>query len=210
MQSSQSVYRFSQHPLLLDMVSGKLSSQLFQQFSSQDVLFLDTFSRAYCELALRCTNFETFHKLLLLAKSTAEERQQLASLVPSEASSTGATNAYIRFLQANLQKSWSPFACMAAMVPCMKLYAYIGEQKRKDLGHGNFDSTTHPYQWWITFYASEDFQQSTRIAEELLDYCETEYLEEALQTYIQAMYFEKQFFDNSLLPLHENLHPKED
>ncbi|GJQ09031.1 hypothetical protein GpartN1_g822.t1 [Galdieria partita] len=223
---SQSVYRFSeicfikaktivddclQHTLLADIVTGKLSSQLFQQFSSQDVLFLDKFSRAYCELALRCENFETFHKLLLLAKNTAEERQQLATLFPNRTLPTGATNTYIRFLQTNLRKSWSPYACMAALVPCMKLYAYIGEQKWKEFLELNLDSTTHhPYQWWIKFYSSEHFQQATRIAEELLDNCETEYLDEAQQTYIQAMYFEKQFFDNSLLPLHENLHTKED
>lgn len=77
-------------------------------------------------------------------KSTAEERQQLASLFPKKTIGTSATNAYIQFLEANLHKSWSPFAAMSAMVPCMKLYAYIGQQKSKELSTWNVDSTAHP------------------------------------------------------------------
>lgn len=42
---------------------------------------------------------------------------------------------------------------VAALVPCMRLYAFLGTE----LGRGR-DLTGHPYRDWIETYASQDFQ----------------------------------------------------
>lgn len=44
---------------------------------------------------------------------------------------------------------------LAAMTPCMRLYAFLGKEM---LGLLDTSETSHPYKKWIDNYSSEDFQ----------------------------------------------------
>ena len=53
---------------------------------------------------------------------------------------------------------------VAAMTPCMRLYAYLGGELR-----GQCSTQEHPYRRWIEAYSGEDFRALTARLERLLD-----------------------------------------
>ncbi|GAQ81476.1 hypothetical protein KFL_000810180 [Klebsormidium nitens] len=80
---------------------------------------------------------------------------------------------------------------IAALVPCMRLYAFLGTELRRGR-----DLTGHPYREWIETYASQDFQASASKLEAVLDsVCGQDTSFEALSpTYRTAMLLELDFF----------------
>ena len=63
------------------------------------------------------------------------------------------------------EKTRFPFTgeIMAAMTPCMRLYAYLGQE----LAAG--DHSQNPYREWIETYSSEEFEALATELESLLD-----------------------------------------
>ena len=72
-----------------------------------------------------------------------------------------ATSAYTDFL---LRVAWhgSLAEVMAAMVPCLRLYAHIGNELTTSL------HPEHPYEDWIKTYSSDEFRQLCVRLESLL------------------------------------------
>ena len=70
---------------------------------------------------------------------------ELKDVIPNRA-----CESYTDFL---LHTAWhtSPSETLAAMTPCMRLYAYLGSELAPD------SSDNHPYQLWIATYSSEKF-----------------------------------------------------
>ena len=73
-----------------------------------------------------------------------------------------ACGAYTDFL---LRTAWqaSLAEIVAAMTPCMRLYAYLGGELARTCG------PQHPYRRWIEAYSGEEFQGLAKRLEELLD-----------------------------------------
>ncbi|MQM05619.1 hypothetical protein Taro_038438, partial [Colocasia esculenta] len=84
---------------------------------------------------------------------------------------------------------------VAAMTPCMRLYAFLGTEILKLLG---LDVSSHPYKKWINTYASPDFEASALQIEELLDKLSISLTGEELDVteklYRQAVKLEIEFF----------------
>ncbi len=77
---------------------------------------------------------------------------------------------------------------VAAMTPCMRLYAFVGQQLASQ-GIPN-----RQYSDWIRTYSSSQFETSTRNLENLVDrYVED--LDLVEQGYYYALFCEKDFFD---------------
>jgi thiaminase/transcriptional activator TenA len=76
----------------------------------------------------------------------------------------------------------------AAMTPCMRLYAYLGQQLS---AHTNPES---PYREWVETYSSAEFEALARRLEALLDRYGSDHDRLAV-LYHQAMELELRFFD---------------
>jgi thiaminase (transcriptional activator TenA) len=160
------------HPFLRRLSDGSLSLDVFRRYVAQDAFFLRAFTTAYAVAAAKSTdNFEhvrLFHQLMggvldelkLHGEYAARLGVDLHSVTPYPV-----TLAYTDFL---LRTAWHEPVdhTIAAMAPCMRLYAF--------LGRGIADRhvpllADHAYRRWIETYSSGEFEQLARGLESLLD-----------------------------------------
>ena len=89
-------------------------------------------------------------------------------------------------------------ACAAAMVPCMRLYAHIGQQLKAAAAEPGAPSAG-AYQEWIDTYADAGFEELAATLERLLDRytfsASAERVVELRDLYVKAMELELDFFD---------------
>ncbi len=155
------------HPFVRGIASGALARRRFQIYVAQDAYFLDAFARAYALALARCPDREglaVFVDLLVgvfdelrLHRGYAERWQ--ISLAPEPLAST---SAYCDFLLRTA--SLEPVGhTIAAMTPCMRLYAFLGQELAAKL-----DPET-PYREWVETYASADTEALASRLEGLLE-----------------------------------------
>ena len=150
------------------LAAGTLERDAFRQYVAQDAFFLRAFLKAYALAAAKCDDFERarlFHELMtgvldelkLHASYSAKLDIDLDHVKPYEA-----TSAYTDFL---LRVAWhgSLAEIMAAMVPCMRLYARIGNELTTSL------CPEHLYEDWIKTYSGDEFKELCARLESLLD-----------------------------------------
>ncbi|MDF5714795.1 MAG: TenA family protein [Rhizonema sp. NSF051] len=181
-----------EHPFVQGISNGSLEPQKFAYYVGQDVFFLETFARAYSIAAAKAPEFSGFIVFHSLAGGVLEELQlheayaakwavNLHSVEPGVA-----TRRYTDFL---LATAWSGDVGLtaAAMSPCMRLYAFLGEQ----LAHDGIPN--HRYADWIRTYSSPDFPSLAQKLENLVEsYASTTALLHS--TYRYAMLCERDFF----------------
>jgi thiaminase/transcriptional activator TenA len=174
------------------LADGSLDQASFQRYVAQDAFFLRAFLKAYALGAVKCEqlgHIRCFHgfmggvleELQLHSRYAASFGIDLRTVNPLPA-----TRAYTDFL---LRTAWSAGVdeIVAAMVPCMRLYAWLGQTlapRRRE---------NHPYNDWITTYASPPFEALAVEIENLLD----EVAEDRAvirEAYRYAMLCEKHFF----------------
>ena len=144
------------HPFVQGLAAGALPPCLFDAYVAQDVFFLQAFIQAYALALARSSDIDDF--LDLLNGAVAERR--LHAAVPLEpVAPNPACRAYTDFL---LHTAWHRGLpeILAAMTPCMRLYAWLG---------GSLAPGRGPYQHWIDTYASPDFHGLAARIESLLD-----------------------------------------
>jgi thiaminase/transcriptional activator TenA len=155
------------HPFVRGIASGELEHRRFQLYVAQDACFLEAFARAYALALARCPDREglaVFKDLLVgvfdelrLHRSYAERWQ--ISLAPEPLAST---STYCDFLLRTA--SLEPVGhTIAAMTPCMRLYAFLGQKLAAKLDPGT------PYREWVETYASVDTEALASRLEALLD-----------------------------------------
>ncbi|OCQ95698.1 TenA family transcriptional regulator [Nostoc sp. MBR 210] len=181
-----------EHPFVQGIADGTLEPSKFAYYVGQDAFFLEAFARAYSIAAAKVPDwkgFNIFHNLVggvlaelqLHQSYAAKWGVNLHSVEPG-----AATRRYTDFL---LATAWSSDVGIiaAAMSPCMRLYAFLGEQLAC---HG---IPHHQYADWIRTYSSADFQLLTQQLESLVDNYATNH---ALvhSTYRYAMLCERDFF----------------
>ena len=76
---------------------------------------------------------------------------------PSDVVTNAATIAYTEFLLTTAKTSTSSAPIVAAMTPCMRLYAFLGQAIQAARGALPWMDST-PYQDWIDEYCSTDFE----------------------------------------------------
>jgi thiaminase/transcriptional activator TenA len=177
---------------------GTLKAHLFRAFIAQDAFFLRAFLKAYALALARSHDTETMALFCELIGGVAEELKlhriyaaelgiDLESVVPNRVCS-----AYTDFL---LCTAWhtSLGETVAAMTPCMCLYAYLGRELIGKCG------PQHRYRRWIEAYSGEEFGQLAGRLEALLDQVGTD-TREVRASYRYALQCELDFFSGALCP----------
>jgi thiaminase/transcriptional activator TenA len=180
------------HPFVRGLADGTLPRNTFAGYVAQDAYFLESFARAYA-LALAHSpdrhGIEEFTDLIVGVRDELRLHGEYArrwdidlSLVePSDA-----TLAYTRFLHETAASGDAGLTC-AAMVPCMRLYAYLGQELSRR-------QPQPAYQEWIDTYADPEFDRLAARLEDLLDrYSDAR----AAEPYRTAMRLELEFFESA-------------
>jgi thiaminase (transcriptional activator TenA) len=181
-----------EHPFVQGIGDGTLEQPKFIYYVGQDAFFLEAFARAYSIAAAKAPDFAGFTMFYNLAGGVLEELRlhesyatqwgiDLRSVEPG-----AATRRYTDFL---LLTAWSGDVGLtaAAMSPCMRLYAFLGEQLARN-GIPN-----HQYADWIRTYSSPDFAPLAQTLESLVERYKSD--SALLQpTYRYAMLCERDFF----------------
>ena len=174
------------------LAEGTLPRPRFQEYIKQDAYFLEAFARAYA-LALAATpDREGLHTFAGLLTGVLEELKlhaayanrwqvDLRNLQPAPA-----TTAYVDFLLATARTGRVGEIC-AAMTPCMRLYAFLGQQLQGTARKPN------DYAEWIGTYASPGFEALAMNLESLLGMYAQE-TEQVETLYRNALTLELAFF----------------
>jgi len=155
------------HPFVRGLGDGSLPVASFKSYVAQDAYFLEAFARAYASCLANSTTRQDLHDFaeliagvleeLKLHKSYAERWQvELTGVAP-----VPATQAYVGFLLANARRGHLGDT-IAAMTPCMRLYAWLGHSLAKE-------KVAPLYAEWVNTYADPGFEALAVRLESLLD-----------------------------------------
>ena len=186
-----------EHPFVQGIANGTLERQKFAYYVGQDAFFLEAFARAYSIVAAKSPDWERFSIFHNLAGGVLEELRlheayaaawevNLRSVEPQPA-----TRRYTDFL---LATAWSSDVGLtsAAMSPCMRLYAFLGQQ----LAQGGVPD--HQYANWIRTYSSPEFEPLAQQLESVVERY-TSATPQVHSTYRYAMLCERDFFQAAWL-----------
>lgn len=179
-------------PFVQGIGDGSLPRARFAWYIGQDAFYLQAFARAYTLAAAKAPDWDSFQELHQLAGGVLQELQLHQGVAArwglrlDEITPSATTRRYIDFL---LATAWSSETgvTIAAMTPCIRLYAWLGQQL------ATASSSTSAYQDWIQTYASAEFEALAAGLEKLLDRYT---LDHAIATdaYRYAMQCEHDFF----------------
>ena len=186
--------RCRDHPFVQGIASGRLERAAFQHYVAQDAFFLEAFARAYALCFARAPRREAMRAFKTLLDAVDDELGLHHSYaarwqVDLTAEPSSATRAYTDFLLR--VASLEPVGQVAAaMAPCMRLYAWLGQQ----LLPGAAQSS--PYREWIETYASPEFDAHAAQLEALVDELPAD-VEVVGAHYRTAMNLELAFFESA-------------
>jgi thiaminase/transcriptional activator TenA len=183
------------HPFVQGIGDGQLSRDTFAYYVGQDAFFLEAFARAYSIAAAKAEDwngFTVFHSLadgvlqeLKLHHSYAQKWDVDLQIVQPGT----ATRQYTDFL---LATAWGQDVGVtaAAMLPCMKLYAFLGTS----LAQAGIPA--HDYSDWIATYSSDEFEPLVTQLEHLAE-TYSRLSRTTRSTYRYAMQCELDFFEGA-------------
>ena len=181
-----------EHSFVQGIVSGELARSTFAYYVGQDAAFLDAFCRAYALALAKSPDQDAliaFRELLDGAVDELRLHEGYAARwgVDLHQAAGPATSAYTDFLLA--VAALEPVGHIAAaMTPCMRLYAYLGQQVAA------YARPESPYREWVETYSSAEFEGQARRLEVLLDRYGGDHDRLAV-LYHRAMDLELRFFD---------------
>ena len=181
------------HPFVRGIADGSLDPSKFTNYVAQDAFYLRAFARAYALGAARCDQALDFAAFIDLAKGVDEELKLHAEYADELGIDLGrvrpleSTSAYTDFLLATAWHSGIA-ETVAAMAPCMRLYAHLGVELAKD------GIPAHRYGTWIETYSSREFTGLAALLDGLLDRL-GEKTRPVRAAYAKAMRLELEFFD---------------
>jgi thiaminase/transcriptional activator TenA len=156
------------HPFVRGLGDGSLERAAFRRYVAQDAFFLRGFLRAYAVAAAKCEELAHARALHRFMGGALEELELHASYARKlgndleDVQPLPACRAYVDFL---MHTAWQrgPDVTLAAMAPCMRLYAFLGQQLAPQQRPG------HPYGDWIDTYSSAAFATLADQVDALLD-----------------------------------------
>ena len=181
-----------QHPFIRGVADGSLPRQAFAHYVAQDAFFLECFARSYALGVARSRDRKTLDAFADLLDGARQELHlhtgyarrwgiDLGSVEPEPATLT-----YTDFLLATASLGGIGLIC-AAMTPCMRLYAHLGQR----LATGGVSG---PYEEWVAAYADPGFEALAARLEALLDEHGDDTAEVAA-AYRRALQLEVDFFE---------------
>ncbi len=183
-----------QHPFVQGLALGTLPRAVFAGYVAQDACFLESFARAYALAIAHSPDRDSLIAFNALLQGVLQELELHAGYaqrwgIDLEAiTPLAATSAYTDFLLATARGGDAGLIC-AAMTPCLRLYAWLGQQLRAQVGHPG-----HAYADWIDTYADPAFEALACRLEDLLNRL-AEPSAETERIYGRAMELEIGFFD---------------
>jgi thiaminase (transcriptional activator TenA) len=185
-----------QNPFVQGIGNGTLPRPKFAYYIGQDAFFLEAFARAYSIAAAKSPNGESFHTFHALAGGVLQELKLHEAYAAAwgvslqQVQPGSQTRQYTDFL---LATAWSqPVGVTAvAMSPCMRLYAYLGQQLASNCLSQN--RPPHEYSQWIATYSSDEFEPLAQQLETLVNQ-HSQDSELVRDTYRYAMICERDFF----------------
>jgi thiaminase/transcriptional activator TenA len=179
------------HPFVRGIADGSLDQPRYVAYLAQDAVYLEAFARAYA-LALASSpdraGVEAFAALIGGVRDELRLHESVAArwgIDMAAVSAAPATLAYTEFLLATAATADTGTIC-AAMTPCMRLYAYLGQSLAA--------TAAGPYREWVDTYAAAEFAELAATLERLLNrYVRDEAA--AARAYRRAMQLEVAFFD---------------
>ena len=192
-QANQDLAQACLHqPLVQGLGDGTLDAAAFRRYVAQDAFFLDAFLRAYALAAAKCAQLDQVAQFRDLMSGVLEELElhsrysESLGIDLSHVDPLPATRAYTDFL---LRVAWSTGVAeiIAAMTPCMRLYAWLGTKLAPQLRDG------HPYGDWIRTYSDPEFEGLAATLEALLDDIAAD-SSSVRDAYRYAMICERDFF----------------
>jgi thiaminase/transcriptional activator TenA len=180
------------NPFVQGIGDGSLEQAKFAYYVGQDAFYLEAFARAYSVAGAKATDWKDFQALHELTGGVFQElrthekyaAQWDIDLRRVDAGST--TRRYTDFLLATAWSSSTGLTAVA-MSPCMKLYAFLGQE----LARAGIPE--HIYADWIRTYSDPAIEQ---LAQQL-DYLVDKYASDSptvRATYRYAMECERDFF----------------
>lgn len=156
------------NPFVQGIGDGSLPQAKFAYYVGQDAFFLESFARAYSICAAKSSDTEAFEVFHGLAGGVLTELQLHGSYAQQwgvdlrQVTPGIATRRYVDFL---LATAWSQDigVTAAAMAPCMRLYAYLGQQLAQPA------LPDHGYRDWIKTYSQGLFEDLACQLEALLE-----------------------------------------
>lgn len=156
------------HPFVQGLADGSLPKERFAFYLAQDAFFLVAFARAYSVAAAKAPDWEgfgAFHELAGGVLAELELHEGYAAkwgVKLHEISPSAATRRYTDFLLASAYQHGSGITA-AAMTPCMRLYAFLGQELAKG------GVSEHAYAGWIRTYSADAFEALAARLERLVD-----------------------------------------
>lgn len=182
-----------EHPFVRGIADGTLEREKFACYVGQDAFFLEAFARAYSVGAAKSPDWEGFGMFHDLAAGVLAELRLHADFAASwsvdlrTVQPQPATRRYTDFL---LATAWSSDVGLTtvAMLPCMRLYAFLGQQLA---ARGVPD---HEYSNWIDTYSAPEFEKLAQQLEALAQRY-TSVTPQVHSIYRYAMLCERDFFE---------------
>ncbi|KAD6795796.1 hypothetical protein E3N88_06692 [Mikania micrantha] len=206
-------------PFVISLASGNLKLDTFRHYIAQDVHFLKCFAQAYEFAEEYADDDDAKVSISELRQSVLQELDMHASFcqewgfdVSKETLPNSSTIKYTKFLLETasgkieglkspenittyFEKTKLAAYTICAMVPCMRLYAFIGKELQSVV---DINGICHSYKRWIENYSCEAFQAAALQTEILLDKLSVtlkgEDLDFMQKLYNQAMRLEMEFF----------------
>lgn len=179
-------------PFVQGLADGSLPAARFAWYIGQDAFYLQSFARAYAIAAAKAPDWDGFRELHTLAGGVLQELELHDGVAASWGLTLGQTQADVttrRYTDFLLATAWgnSTGITVAAMTPCMRLYAFLGQQLAQHPG------SPHAYRSWVDTYSAADFAQLANRLETLLDRYAPD-PDMAAEVYRYAMHCEHDFF----------------
>lgn len=187
--------RIRLHDFVEGLGNGSLPVESFKRYVAQDAYFLEAFARAYAFCLANGTSRQDLYDFseliagiveeLKLHKSYTERLQiDLSGVTP-----VAATKFYVEFLL-NTARRGRLGETIAAMTPCMRLYAWLGQSLART-------RVAPAYADWVKTYSDPGFEALAVRLEALLDRHATD-TPAIRANYRRAMELEHTFFAANL------------
>jgi thiaminase/transcriptional activator TenA len=156
-------------PFVQGLALGTLPRAAFCGYVAQDAYFLESFARAYALAIAHSPDRDSLIAFSELLQGVLDELQLHGGYAArwgidlSATTPLPATSAYTGFLLDTARRGDAGLIS-AAMTPCLRLYAWLGQQLRAQVGHPG-----HAYADWIDTYADPAFEALACRLERLLD-----------------------------------------
>jgi thiaminase (transcriptional activator TenA) len=155
------------HPFVQGLGDGALPVASFKGYVAQDAYFLDAFARAYAFCLAHGTTREDLFGFAELIAGVLEELKLHKSYTEKlqvsldDVTPLPATRTYVEFLL-HTARQGQLGETIAAMAPCMRLYAFLGQQLAKN-------AIAPAYADWVKTYSDPGFEALAARLEALLD-----------------------------------------